>query len=433
MSDVAGETREVVALCRVKDGTSPEAQAAGYPLTRLPGERFQMTVDRIPDAVARGIVFDPTNGELDWWTAPRRILADEPALDAKPLALEPTAGALRILQGTGYDPGQAAYRFHSALNECTKHASAFVRWGSSNPYTQLRQYDGEEHQALVNRLVYEADVVHCHMNYLLLGGSVEAPVTVQHRGLVVRHYHGSRSDGTSNVEPTFDRVMNAVTVGARLQLLAEGEGMQWLPIAVPVGRYRELKRAVWKPAHEFRVAHSPTKRRIKGSDAFESAIATLQGRGLAIRAVLIEDMLMKDALVLKARCDAVFDSFWLGLQGSGLEGAAMGLPVVAGDPKAADLYREHVGYVPYTYANTEAELVSVLERLVVDHEWRRAEADRVSRYTVEVHDYPAVARRYEDILATALGRDDIRTTTAALAVNGPVNEPKARKRKKAAA
>lgn len=427
------ETREVVALCRVKDGTSPEAQAAGLPITRLPGDRFHMVADRIPDAVARGIVFDPQAGELDWWRAQGRILADEPALDAKPFATEPSAGALRILQGTGYDPGQAAYRFHSALNEHTKHASAFVRWGRSNPYTQLRQYDGEEHQALVNRLVYEADVVHCHMNYLLLGGSMEGPVTVQHRGLVIRHYHGSRSDGTSNVEPRFDEIMHAVTVGARLQLLAEGPGMQWLPIAVPVGRYRDLKAAVWKPAHEFRVAHSPTKRRIKGSDAFEAAIETLRARGLAIRAVLIEDMLMKDALVLKARCDAVFDSFWLGLQGSGLEGAAMGLPVVAGDPLAADLYREHIGYVPYTYANTEAELAAVLERLVVDHEWRRAEAERVSRYTAEVHDYPAVARRYEDILARALGRDDIRTPPAPAPVNGPVNRPKGRTRRGVAA
>lgn len=427
------ETREVVALCRVKDGTSPEAQAAGYPLTRLPGDRYQMAVDRIPDAVARGIVFDPTAGEYDWWSAPRRILADEPALDAKPFATAGSSGALKILQGTGYDPGQAAYRFHSALNEHTKHASAFVRWGNSNPYTKLRQYDGEEHQALVNRLVYEADVVHCHMDYLLLGGSMEAPVTVQHRGLLIRHYHGSRSDGTSNVEPKFDHIMRAVTLGARLQLLAEGEGMQWLPIAVPVARYRELKQAVWKPAHEFRVAHSPTKRRIKGSDAFESAVKTLQARGLPIRAVLIEQMLMKDALVLKARCDAVFDSFWLGLQGSGLEGGAMGLPVVAGDPTAADLYREHVGYVPYTYANTEAELVAVLERLAIDHEWRRSEAERVSRYTVEVHDYPPVARRYEDILANALGREDIRTTAPAPAVNSPVNSPKGRKRRTVAA
>ncbi len=47
-------------------------------------------------------------------------------------------------------------------------------------------------------------------------------------------------------------------------------------------------------------------------------------QGIDIEPVLIENMEHGAALRLKASCDAVFDSFWLGMQGSGLEGAAMG-------------------------------------------------------------------------------------------------------------
>jgi len=398
------ETQEVVALTRLRDRWSPDARAAGYPLVRLTGERFRVPTDQIPGLVAQGLVFDPSSSGVDWWRAPRRILAHEPARGVEPWSDAPTPGSLRIVQGCGYDPGQAAYRLHAALNEWTQHASAFVRWGDTNPYSRLRQWDGERDRELVRRLVYEADVVHCHMDYLLIGNT-----DVQPRGLVIRHYHGSRSDGRSNVEPALDAAVSAITLGARLQLLSEGPGMQWLPIPVPVDRYRALRQSVWRPAREFRVAHSPTKRSIKGTQAFIAACETLRRRGLGIRAVLIEQTPMAEALVLKARCDAVFDAFWLGLQGSGLEGAAMGLPVVAGDREAAALYRQHVGQVPYTFADSEAELVQVLERLVLDAEWRSSEAARVAAYTREYHDYRAVARRYEQILARALGRDDVLT------------------------
>src|SRR5690348_5464638 len=61
----------------------------------------------------------------DWWGSEGRILASEPG-EAVVHSTAPTTGALRVVQGCGYDPGNAAYRFHTALNECTKHASAFI-------------------------------------------------------------------------------------------------------------------------------------------------------------------------------------------------------------------------------------------------------------------------------------------------------------------
>jgi hypothetical protein len=79
----------------------------------------------------------------------------------------------------------------------------------------------------------------------------------------------------------------------------------------------------------------------------------------------------------------------------------MGLPVIAGDPMVADLYREIVGEVPYTYANTEDELVAAIEGLVSDQGYRDAEAARVSTYCERYHDEAAVALRYLDLLDDA--------------------------------
>jgi hypothetical protein len=167
-----------------------------------------------------------------------------------------------------------------------------------------------------------------------------------------------------------------------------------------VAEYRRV-RAGYQPGPTFRVAHSPSKRHLKGTEAFLAACATLQARGLALEPVLIEGMRYTQSVALKATCDAVFDSFWLGIQCSGLEGAAMGLPVIAGDAFTAGRYREIVGHVPYTFADDEAGLTEALERLVVDADWRRAEADRVATYCETWHDEAAVALRYLDLLDLA--------------------------------
>src|SRR5690349_11863650 len=99
-------------------------------------------------ARAAAIVIAPpeptTVAPWDWWNADGRILAAEPC-EARPHSMTPTDGALRIVQGCAYDPGNAAYRMHTAVNECTKHASAFIRFGHTNPFCDLRQIDGGTH------------------------------------------------------------------------------------------------------------------------------------------------------------------------------------------------------------------------------------------------------------------------------------------------
>jgi hypothetical protein len=187
-----------------------------------------------------------------------------------------------------------------------------------------------------------------------------------------------------------------------LQYEHRGGPLHWLPNPVPVARYRRLRQQVWTPHAAFRVAHSPSKRAFKGTDVFLSACEKLNTRGLPIEPVLIEGRNHADALRMKATCDAAFDSFWLGIQCSGIEAAAMGMPVIAGDTDCQREYQARLGAVPYTWANDEQGLMEALEQLATDAAFHASEADRVHRYVVEYHDDASVALRYLDLLDEAV-------------------------------
>lgn len=408
-----------------------------------PGQQYWCARASAEWAQARDLVHILTGVTYDWWGHPARVLS--PFGERRPLYDRETPGALKIAQGTGYDPGSAAYRFHSAINAASKHTSAFVRWSDSNPHASFRQLDGETEAAAVRDMVLTADVLHNHMGYFLLNNT-----GLQRRAeqVLVLHYHGSRPDGKplcgdrmkgagglSYLE--WDVTLGAKIVAARLSLVEEIKSVaaakrlavvpEWLPIPMDVDGYRALvTRPAWDGRGTFRIAHSPTNRRFKGSDTYETVIAQLQTKGLPVERVDIMGMKHGDALRLKATCHATFDSFWLGMQGSGLEAAAMGMPCLAGDPMAADAHRAFCGFVPYTYANDAKALGEAIERLVLDVDWYASEAARANAFVLAHHSYPAVARRYEQLLAQWTGREDVFTTAT------PAQKPQRPKRRRAA-
>jgi hypothetical protein len=390
----------------------------------VPGMMYWMETHRVSGNASAGLVHPVPKLEHDWWMAEGRVLGVEADTMPAPMFSFETAGALKIVSGCSYDPGSAAYRFHSAINEHTKHAMAFARWGDTNPHCSLRQYDAQGDAFAVRDAVMTADVIHNHVAYFLLNNTGIAPRQDQ---LLVRHYHGSQQNGRSNLEPIFDKAKQALVFGARLQLCEEGKQfdlpMKWSPIPMPVARYRQLRDRVrkahgWVPlegeATEERplyVSHTPTNTLLKGSETFRKAVLRLQGRGVPIRMDQIQGVSLREALERQALTDCTFDSFWLGMQGSGLQMAAMEQPVVAGDLENQAIYERRIGYVPYTFANDEQTLMAQLERLAMDPSFRAEEAARVAQYCVEYHDARAVAIRYEHDLADALGRRDVLTCT----------------------
>jgi glycosyltransferase involved in cell wall biosynthesis len=256
----------------------------------------------------------------------------------------------------------------------------------------------------VEALAATADVVHCHMDYRGLFQRMRSTVEPYQRAAIT--YHGSLPPGDPRrtfVDADTDRKLHAVRFGARPYHHRWGVE-HWLPIPMPVRDYQALRAANRAPldGRPFRIAHSPTRREIKGTAEFLRAVDYVRDHmGLRVEAVLIEDMPHGQALAAKASCDAVFDSFWLGMQGSGLEAASMALPVIAGDfDAAADLAKLGIE-CPWTFADDEHALRLTIARLIQEPSWAASEGERVHAYTVAHHDYPVVGAKYAHILTEA--------------------------------
>lgn len=317
-----------------------------------------------------------------------------------------TAPRWQVLQLTQYDPGNAAYRYHSAANAVeSQGVSAFVRFGHSNPFCDLRQFDGGSRPQDVRTMLEQANVVHVHMDY----STLESPEMVgrfpdRTTQMLLRHYHGS---DVNEAEPRIlqferDAELGAALIAARLWHLRYSDRIRWVPIPMPCDDYRMIRDAVFVPRDQrrnFRLAHSPTNAQFKGTIILETAVSDLRLQGVPIELVMIRGQSHGDAIRLKATCDGTFDSFWLGIQGSGLEAASMGQVVLAGDPKVRQDYRmSEVGECPYTFVEGFEELREMLRRVVMDETFAATEAARVEAYTRTYHDYRAVGARYWRII-----------------------------------
>jgi len=350
---------------------------------------------------AEGLVASQAQIDRVWANAARVLSPTAIPSQYQAPAYDPSA--LKVLQLTAYDPGSSVYRYTNAalMGGLT---SVLVRHGHTNPHCDLRHYDTDIDAQMVQLLYETADVVHSHIDYNVLRNTLR--VGTRDGLMQCLTYHGSVDPGNPsgsiyvNKDGADDR-MDAVVFGARPYHHRFGV-KHWLPIPMPVDVYQQIAKQEKREGKTFRVAHSPTMRRIKGTQEFLRACDYLKmHQGIDIEPVLIEGMEHGEALRLKASCDATFDSFWLGMQGSGLEAGSMGKAVIAGDPQSRqDL--EKLGIpCPWTFANTEYQLRDALAKLATDRTFYAAEAARVHAYVRQYHDYPVVGKKYADILTEA--------------------------------
>lgn len=365
------------------------------------GEWITIPTELVEPYFAEGLVASREQINRVWANAQRLLSPTAIVSQYDPTPYDPSA--LKVLQLTAYDPGSAVYRYSSAANVAGL-TSVLVRHGHTNLHCDLRDYDAEIDAQTVQLLYDTADVVHSHMDYYVLRNVLRQGTR---DGLMqCLTYHGSVDPqnlaGSIKVNDNGnDDRMDAVVFGARPYHHRYGV-KHWLPIPMPVDDYLQLAKEEERESKKFRVAHSPTVRRIKGTQEFLRACEYLTMHvGIEIEPVLIEGMEHGEALRLKASCDAVFDSLWLGMQGSGLEGAAMGKPVLAGDPEAQNDLTKLGIPVPWTVANDEQGIRDGLAKLATDRTFRQAEAARVHAYVRKYHDYPVVGRKYADILTEA--------------------------------
>lgn len=310
---------------------------------------------------------------------------------------------LRIAQTGPFDPGLVMYRLHTAINTTTPHWSAEAT-GGDRPYGEPYQYDFQRNRAILKDILATADVHHHHVTYV----AQKYFGDVHSRAKTVIHHHGTEYRRDPLTWNERDAEQADLRLVSNLELLQYGQGLHYLPNPVPVARYlglrvdKENRRPhPWADTgRKMRIAHSPTDPEKKGTATFYRVCEDLDH---LVEMVPIVATSHREALELKATCHAVFDSFQLGIQCSGLEGAAMGQPVIAGDPDCLRQYVAWLGECPYTYANDATALREALERLATDTAFYEAETDRAFDYVMRYHDYANVAARYLDLLDEAVG------------------------------
>lgn len=307
--------------------------------------------------------------------------------------------SLRIVQLTSIDAGMVVFRLHSAINGSTPHESVMAS-SRHRSFQAPYQCDISDDREILRKALRECDIVHCHLSYQefdRLGVATQAPVVI--------HHHGSMYRGAYNGINQRDAYKADVRLVSNPELLKYGENLNFLPNPVPVVRYRRMREALYEPDPDgyLRIGHSPSKRHLKGTEDLIQVVEELRSQGYKYKLVLIEDVSHAESLRMKASsCDIFFDSFWLGMQCSGLETAAMKIPVIAGDEDNYEYYKSALGHIPYLYANTKQTLREHLCNLYDDVCDRRDAGEYVFSYVQEHHDYAAVTKQYLDILDNKL-------------------------------
>jgi glycosyltransferase involved in cell wall biosynthesis len=131
--------------------------------------------------------------------------------------------------------------------------------------------------------------------------------------------------------------------------------------------------ASWKPKENYSdadgvndvvyVAHSPNHRAIKGTEFLFNAVEELRNEGLKIELLLLEKMQNDEVRrILSEKTDILAEQLLLGYALSGVEGMAVGLPVISNleNEQYTRLYRR------YSYLNECPVLSSTPERIKTD-------------------------------------------------------------------
>jgi hypothetical protein len=316
---------------------------------------------------------------------------------------------------TGADTGGAAIRsveafrsqagFLSGWSVRSMVASSnYIDYAPDVPYSMDR----------LRQLYKEAEVI--HLNHTLHGHSwyddgQGKPVVLEHHGL---HKGAFDIDFEAAIKAACD--LGALQIGstANLELFAESGVIRWAPIPYDLAWLQAIRGraqtslsgrghgARYQDPSVLTIAHAPTNRAIKSTEAFIAAIASLKAKGLPIEGLLIERKSNLECLSLKAKADIFVDQLVLGYGCNAIEAWGMGLPVVGGisDPTWRVHMQARWGGMPL-YEATEANLVDRLEALVLSSDLREEFIERGQTHFLRHHTQRAHVKLMADIYEEA--------------------------------
>lgn len=247
------------------------------------------------------------------------------------------------------------------------------------------------------------DVFHFHAGLTLAPKKINLTLLrALGKGIVFQSW-GSDLRGQPPEAVRYLRHADAVVVGSfQTRRLAPRGPWPDYEVVPPALDLTDWQPAPKEPGPVLRVAHAPSRRHVKGTDALIAAIEALQGRGVPIELDLIERVPNREARRRYALADVVVDQLRVGWYGMfAIEAMALAKPVVCHlDEEAAAEADSAWAEMPVIRAD-ERGVGAVLEELVETRE-RLPELGRRSREYVErVHSHTSVARRMLDVYARA--------------------------------
>jgi glycosyltransferase involved in cell wall biosynthesis len=244
------------------------------------------------------------------------------------------------------------------------------------------------------------DVFHFHAGHTLLPRKLNLPaLRLLRKGIVFQSW-GSDLRGRAASEVHYLRLADAVIVGSFLtrRLAPRGPWPEY-DVVHPAVVLSDWQPAPVEPGAVLRVAHAPSKRRVKGTDAVLAAVDSLRRRGAPIELDLIEGVPNREARLRYAAADVVIDQLRVGWYGMlAIESMALAKPVVVHlDEEAASETEEAFGIeLPHVRAR-EGNLEDVLAGLVEVRESLPELGRRSREYVERVHAHTTVARQVLEI------------------------------------
>jgi glycosyltransferase involved in cell wall biosynthesis len=244
------------------------------------------------------------------------------------------------------------------------------------------------------------DVFHFHAGLTLLPRRLNLPALRALRKGVVFQSWGSDLRGRPASDVGYLKGADAVIVGSYLtrRLAPRGPWPEY-DVVHPAIVLTDWEAASTESGETLRVAHAPSKRAVKGTDAVLAAVESLQKRGVPIELDLIEGVPNREARLRYARADVVIDQLRIGWYGMlAIESMALAKPVVVHlDDEAAAETEDAFGLELPLVRASERNLEDVLTGLLEVRESLPEVGRRSREYVERVHAHTTVARQVLEI------------------------------------
>lgn len=186
-------------------------------------------------------------------------------------------------------------------------------------------------RGMIKRWLDAADVIHAHNDLRVWDKTrysrpersfLDMPKLV--------HFHGSMFRNHPDLHLLEAEKHDAIPVASTLDLVALApERIRWLPQMYSLDELQSYRGAP-NTGETLRIAHAPTNRAIKSTQALIEAVQELQKRGYPVELDLIEGVKNTECLRRKGTADVYVDQLLLGYGCNAIEAFGMGIPVIAG-------------------------------------------------------------------------------------------------------